>query len=356
MAQSFSERFKLAQRLLSVKQKVAQAISDRFFLVRPDLEVRYGERGRQFCTADTCFHIEFLAGAIQAGSPEAFADYVRWTARMLDARGIDAHSLEENFTQLEEHLSPVLSPAERSAVSTFLDSGRRACAGSRATSELQSSDGPLSLTERAFLAAILSGQRRAALGIVEEALRNGVRHLEIYIDVITESLRSIGSLWEQNKISVAQEHMASAIAQYVIAMIYPRLVPASPSRGNMVVTGVSGERHQIGANLVADALEESGWSVRFLGTDLPHSTILSTIEETSADVLCISTTLVANLPSAADLVKVVRGKLGMKAPRIVAGGAAYRITPSFADEIGPAEAIPDLRQALVTLCPERVPE
>jgi len=351
MTQLVTESFRLAQRLLSAKQKVSQAVSDQFFLIHPEWEVRYGERGRQFCTADACFHIEFLAGAIQAGSPEAFADYARWTARMLGARGIDAHSLEENFAQLEKHLSPVLSPAEQTAVSTFLDGGRQACSASATAFPIQSPDGPLKLTERAFLAAILSGQRQAALGIVEEALRNGARHVDIYVDVITESLDSVGSLWEQNKISVAQEHMASAIAQYVIAMIYPRLVPTSPSRGSMVVTGVSGEQHQIGANLVADALEESGWTVRFLGTNLPHSTILTTIEEFSADVLCISTTLVANLPSAADLIKVVRGRLGERAPRIVVGGSAFRIAPKFVEEIGSAEAIPDLRKALAMLCP-----
>jgi methanogenic corrinoid protein MtbC1 len=351
MTPSVSECFMLAQRILSAKQRVSQAVSDQFFRIHPEWEVRYGERGRQFCTADTCFHIEFLAGSIQAGSPEAFADYARWTARMLGARGIEAHSLEENFAQLEEHLSPVLSPAERKAVSTFLERGRQACAGTAPASELHTPDGPLKLTERAFLAAILSGQRQAAFSIVEEVLRNGARHVDIYVDVIAESLHRVGSLWEQNTISVAQEHMASAIAQYVIAMIYPRLVPTSPNRGTMVVTGVAGEQHQIGANLVADALEENGWAVRFLGTNLPHSTILSTIEEISADVLCISTTLVANLPSAADLIKTVRGKLGGKAPRIVVGGAAYRIAPNFVDEIGSAEAIPDLRQALVTLCP-----
>jgi methanogenic corrinoid protein MtbC1 len=351
MTQSVSESFKLAQRLLSVKQSVSQTVSDQFFLVHPEWETRYGERGRQFCIADSCFHIEFLAGAIQAGSPEAFAEYARWTCRMLDARGIDAHSLNENFTLLEEHLSPALSPAEREAISAFLDSGRQAGFGPEEGSETQPPVGPHGLTQRVFLASILSGQRQAALGVVEEALRNGAGLVDIYVDVITESLHAIGTLWERNKISVAQEHMASAVAQYVIAMIYPRLVPASPGRGTMVVTGVSGELHQIGANLVADALEEGGWAVRFTGTNLPHSSILGAIEEISADVLCISTTLVANLPSAADLIRMVRRKLGGKAPRIVVGGAAYRMAPRFAEEIGSAEAILDLRQALATLCP-----
>lgn len=145
--------------------------------------------------------------------------------------------------QLEEQLSPVLSPAEREADSTFLDSGRQACSAPPAASDAQTPEGPLVIIQRAFLAAIVSGQRQAALNIVQEALRNSARHLHIYVDVITQALRSVGSLWEQNKISVAQEHTATAIAQYVIAMIYPQLVPTSPKRGSVVVTGVAGEQH-----------------------------------------------------------------------------------------------------------------
>src|SRR5664279_5745749 len=111
MPETVSDRFQLARRLCSVKQHVAQAITDEFFLIHPDWVVRYGERGRQFCTADACFHMESLAGAIEAGSPEAFSDYSRWTAGMLRARGIEAHTLEEHFAQLEKHICPELLPA-----------------------------------------------------------------------------------------------------------------------------------------------------------------------------------------------------------------------------------------------------
>ena len=82
-------------------------MTDDYFHGHPEWAVRYGERGRQFCTADACFHIEFLAGAIQADSPEAFADYARRTAAMLGARAIDAHTLEKNLAHLEKHLGTV---------------------------------------------------------------------------------------------------------------------------------------------------------------------------------------------------------------------------------------------------------
>jgi len=347
--ESISDRVRLAQKLASVKQKVAQAITDEFFLDHPDWIARYGDRGRQFCTSDACFHMEFLAGAIEAGSPEAFGDYARWTARMLGARGIAAHTVEENLSQLEKHLSPLL-PDERDAIVTFLSKGRQACAEPQSLSDAPDSSDGLGLTRQVFLAAILGGQRQAALNVIDEALRDGHSHVDIYVKVFAESLHRVGELWELNKISVAQEHIATSITQYAIAAICPRLVPAAVQRGSMVVTGAAGELHQVGANLVADAMEANGWMVRFLGTNLPHSSILSAVEEISADVLCISTTIVANLPTVAELVGTVRGKLNESAPKIVLGGAAYRQAAQFADEIGAMKAAADLEDALVLLC------
>jgi len=348
-SESISERSRLAQKLASVKQGVAQAMTNDFFLSHPEWDVGYGERGRQFCTADSCFHVEFLAGAIEAGSPDAFGDYLCWTTRMLGARGISAHTFEESLAQLEKHLCAVLLPNEHEAVSTFMERGREACKKSESVPDDQPGDG-LDLTRKVFLAAILGGQRRAALGSVEEALRTGHNHVDIYVNVFAASLHRVGELWEQNKISVAQEHMATSITQYAIANIYPRLVPAAVPRGSMIVTGVSGELHQIGANLVADAMEAKGWGVHFLGSNVPHSSVLAAVEESSATVLCISTTIVANLPFVAELVNVVRSKLSERAPKIVLGGAAYRQATDFAQNIGVPEAVIDLRRALAMLC------
>jgi len=351
MPASASDRFQLARKLESVKQNVARAITEQFFVSHPDWVVRYGDRGRQFCTADACFHMEFLAGAIEAGSPEAFADYSRWTARMLGARGIDAHTLEENFAQLERQLAVELLPEEHAAVLNFLTRGREAATKKTepAADEGSSEDG-LGLSRQVFLSAILGGQRQAALNIVDEALRAGHTHVDIYVNVFTEALHRVGELWEMNKISVAREHIATAITQYAIAAIYPRLVPTAVRRGSMVVTGVAGELHQIGANLVADAMEANGWTVRFLGTNLPHSSVLAAIEEISADILCISTTIVANLPSVADLLQTVRSKLNRHSRKIVLGGTAYRVATQFIRDIGPAEAVTDLRRALAIYC------
>jgi methanogenic corrinoid protein MtbC1 len=186
--------------------------------------------------------------------------------------------------------------------------------------------------------------------VVEEALRAGHSHVDIYVDVFAEALHRVGELWERNKISVAQEHFATSITQYAIATIYERMIPAAAQRGNMVVTGVAGELHQIGANLVADAMEANGWNMHFLGTNLPHSSVLAAVEESSADVLCISTTIVANLPSVSELVRAVRTKLSGRTPQIVLGGGAYRLATRFAHDLGAMEPITDIRRTIAMFC------
>ena len=279
-----TDRPRIAQKIAAAKHIVAQSVSDQFFLQHPDWLVRHGERGRQFCTDDTRFHLEFLCGALESGSPESFADYSRWTGSMLAARGIANDSLAENFERIGHHLSAIVSGDEYLEVSTFLSCGVTASLHANAIAETCEPDNPLRLTQEVYLAAILSGQRQTAVTVVEEALRAGVSLVDLYVDVFAEALHRVGKLWETNKITVAQEHLATAITQYTIAAVYPKLVSSGPRLGRMIVTGVCGELHQIGANLVADAMESRGWNVQFLGSNMPHGSIIQAIEESSADV------------------------------------------------------------------------
>jgi methanogenic corrinoid protein MtbC1 len=117
----------------------------------------------------------------------------------------------------------------------------------------------------------------------------------------------------------------------------------------MVVAGVAGELHQVGANMVADVLDAQGYDVRFLGTDMPPDGILYEVEDHQADVLGISATMLFNLPKVVQLVKSVQARFGQSRPRIVLGGAAIQAAPSLGAELGVGVAT-DLRAAVRLLC------
>jgi methanogenic corrinoid protein MtbC1 len=108
---------------------------------------------------------------------------------------------------------------------------------------------------------------------------------------------------------------------------------------------VAGELHQVGANIVADALEADGWDVRFLGTNMPHAGILKVLEEHAPAAIGISATMLFNVPSVRQLVSDIR-RGGSGAPRVVLGGAAFRTARELPSEIGADGFAPDVRDAI----------
>jgi methanogenic corrinoid protein MtbC1 len=99
-------------------------------------------------------------------------------------------------------------------------------------------------------------------------------------DVLTPAMRRIGDLWEQNRIGVADEHLATAITERALAQVYPTLFRASPlSRERVIVSSVEGEQHVLGLRMVADILEGNGYEVLFLGADVRVSALLAAIDQ-----------------------------------------------------------------------------
>jgi hypothetical protein len=66
-------RLALARTLRGLRERVAESVTDEFFARHPDWLARYGEAGRRHGAADARFHMDFLAGAVEAGSPLPFA-------------------------------------------------------------------------------------------------------------------------------------------------------------------------------------------------------------------------------------------------------------------------------------------
>ncbi len=197
-----------------------------------------------------------------------------------------------------------------------------------------------------YLQALLAGDRQAALGVALRAVEEGMDVRDVYVENLQESLYEVGRRWESNQISVAAEHLATAITQLVIARLYEFLPRPVATRGRVVLTGVEGELHQVGGHMVADGLESDGWDVRFLGTDVPAPDVLTAISEYRPEVLGISCTMLQNLPKVAFLIGAVRASFGTSAPRVVVGGRAFREAPAKAAEVGADDWAPDMRAAI----------
>jgi len=358
MTSDQARRRAIAGRLDTHRASIAASVTDEFLERHPDWLDRY-PRVRRRGQEDAGFHLEFLAGAILAGDPTAFADYARWTCRVLSARGIDPEYLVENLEQVGRAAASVLEAPDGRLVGRFVEAGVAAVEQARSPRQDDGSapgddaDDHVRTARSLYLQAVLAGERRAAVALALETVSSGLSVPDVYLEILQPVQHEIGRMWERNEITVAKEHMATAITQYVVARLYPLLEIPDASRGNAIVTGVRGELHQLGANLVSDVLEADGWNTRFLGTQLPHDSVLEAIEEHEPRLVGISATVLSSLHAVAALVDDTRASFGPDV-RILVGGGAFRANPDAWRSVGADGYGRDLRDA-VRVADELVP-
>jgi MerR family transcriptional regulator, light-induced transcriptional regulator len=180
-----------------------------------------------------------------------------------------------------------------------------------------------------FLAAILKGDLAQALSVAQEARSRGLPF--VYEELIARSLVEVGRLWQAGRISVADEHVATAIAQSVIASFYPTF-PWSAAGPKGIVGCVEGERHELGARMAADLLVHDGWNVMYVGADVPLASLVELVVRTRPVFVGLSFAMAERLPHARDAI----ARLRREAPdaRLLLGGRGVTVDPASAQGLG----------------------
>ena len=191
-----------------------------------------------------------------------------------------------------------------------------------------------------------AGRQKPAGERIMAASRGGYSIPGISPDLSQKTLYERGGLGKSTRIPVADEHRETAITQYVMSNLYQHLEPSDTFRGKVVITGVQGELHQVGANMVADILESEGWDVMFLGTNVPPEGVIQAIRNNGANLFGISSTMFFNLPKVIHLVEAVRKEFGEQAPGIMLGGGAFRMLQQLPGELEGCRVALNLREAL----------
>jgi len=177
-------------------------------------------------------------------------------------------------------------------------------------------------TYQHYLAALRGGNRMECTKIVQALVSAGTGLKELYIDLFQRAQYQIGELWEQQRISVAVEHLATAITERMLTLVQGQLFSGPARDRTIIIACVADEYHQLGGRMIADYCELLGWRAHFLGANKPLPALLQLIDERRPDLLGLSLSIYFNLPallSAFDA--VVRQYPDLP---ILVGGQAFR--------------------------------
>jgi methanogenic corrinoid protein MtbC1 len=144
----------------------------------------------------------------------------------------------------------------------------------------------------------------------------------LYEGLVRRSLYEVGELWEQGKISVAKEHLATAISESLLNLTYPRLFAQPRVDRAAVVACVANEYHQIGGKMVADIFELNGWRGYFLGANTPVAAVKSLVSEKCPNVVALSLASLLNLHRLINATLEIRETF--PSLPILVGGQAFR--------------------------------
>ena len=129
-------------------------------------------------------------------------------------------------------------------------------------------------------------------------LREGLAIEALYARVIAPAMWRIGCLWKEGAITVADEHLATALTHRVMASAYGSSFRFAATRpGRILLAVVEGQRHALGLRMAADVLELGGYEVSYLGEDVPFEALVGAIESRAPDLVGLSGTLTPDTSS-----------------------------------------------------------
>jgi MerR family transcriptional regulator, light-induced transcriptional regulator len=312
------------QRFHTLEPDAVSAVTERFYSTLGSVYAQFGPRGRDACREDLAFHLEFLKPVLEFGLLAPMVDYLCWLADVLAARTIPGEHLALSLDWLAEFFAGRMEASDGRVVTAALLAAR--------TQFLAASKVPLVPVESPapgpgtadFQAALLTGDQRKALAVVNGCLDNGRNLTDVERHVIQPAMYRIGEKWQANQVTVAQEHIATAIVQSVMTVALLRSTPPAP---------VS-KRVLLGLRMVADSFQLAGWELQYLGADVPTPSLLRQIAEWAPDLVGLSLSFAQQLRVVKDVIAQLSARFGPARPRVIIGGIVINRFDRLVDVVG----------------------
>ena len=194
------------------------------------------------------------------------------------------------------------------------------------------------------LELIQARRRDDALELVRSAARDA--GLAAAVKLLAEVQQAVGDLWQQNELTVADEHAATAVVDLALAAACLEAERRPHALGGTVVVACAEEEwHVMPARMFAEQLTAAGWDVVFLGASTPAEHLQRFVAAEPPTAVAVSCTVPLYLHGAR---RAIAASHAAGVP-VLAGGAAFGTAPNRAAAIGADAWASTLDGAVATL-------
>jgi methanogenic corrinoid protein MtbC1 len=298
--------------------------------------------------------IRYLEESLASKSPAIFVDYARWLNVFAAGNHLPAEYALSLFAVLGEVLEEELPRDFRGDASTILrKSAAELAEAPRTIPSFIREENPHRATAQGYFDALLSADNEKAVSIIETAMRSGTAIRDIYLDVIGPALEETGRLWQQQEITIAQEHYVSASTRALIARMHDRILSATKKmerkHKTLIAASVADDYHDIGIRMVADFFEMDGWHTYYTGGNTPAESLLSAVREQKADAVAISCTIPFHITVVQYQIRMLRADPATRNVKILVGGYPFSIVPGLWKQVDADACARDADEAVAAV-------
>jgi methanogenic corrinoid protein MtbC1 len=247
--------------------------------------------------------IRWLKAQVDAGM--SISQAVSWLQSLLEQTAPDEQAMLPDPTGRASDM-PILPPPSRLEIENFANFQKR------------------------LLTELLDFDEEAAEATLAHAFAlYPIEHVGEH--VIMPVLVEIGEQWHRGKLSITREHYATNYLMQRLAAIL-RTVPNVTTQPLIWVGCAPGELHEIGALLLSIYLRRSGYTVRYLGQNLPTDDLVAEVTAVKPDMILFSAT---TSDSAQHLRPLCARLADIDPPRPIIGygGRVFNLRPELRNEI-----------------------
>lgn len=208
---------------------------------------------------------------------------------------------------------------------------RLAAEDEAATEGKESSEGGTAVADSGIVEAAVALTTALDGAGLDRLLRRAIAQngLPTFLEVDAPALmRRVGDDWEAGRLSVAQEHLASAIV-LTILLDAVRTLPISPKAPRLLVATLSRERHAVGAALAGAVAALEGWGIVHLGVDVPASDIAASALASGASAVALSVVHDYDRAHVLREIATVRKTAPSRMPVLVGGATAVAMNATI---------------------------
>lgn len=174
-----------------------------------------------------------------------------------------------------------------------------------------------------YMEPLLRGKRETCRNLVMSALDSGVEPRKLYSELIWPALEEVDKMYREDRINLAEEHMATRINRTVADHVQSRLERTKKLDKKIIITSAEGEAEEISAQMCADLFEADGWEVYFLGGGIPQDEVSAMVGRLQPDMLMIVGSKPADAPIIRQMIDYIRSIDACPTMNVLVSGGVF---------------------------------